>query len=127
MDKVVHFEIPADDVGRAKEFYASAFGWDIQDAQVEGGTYSIIRTVPVDERQLPTEPGAINGGMMERSPATPSPVITIQVDSIDDALKKVEAGGGTTVTPRTEIPGMGAFGYFKDPEGNTLGLWELTA
>jgi predicted enzyme related to lactoylglutathione lyase len=126
MDKVVHFEIPADGVGRAKEFYASTFGWDIEDAQVEGGTYMIVRTVAVDERQLPTEPGAINGGMMERSPATPSPVITIQVDSIDDALKKVEAGGGTTVTPRTDIPGMGAFGYFKDSEGNTLGLWEIT-
>jgi uncharacterized protein len=86
----------------------------------------IVRTVAVHERQLPTEPGAINGGMMERSLATPSPVITIQVDSIDDALKKVEAGGGTTVTPRTDIPGMGAFGYFKDSEGNTLGLWEIT-
>jgi predicted enzyme related to lactoylglutathione lyase len=51
-------------------------------------------------------------------------VITINVDSIDDALKRVEAGGGSTVTPRQEIPGMGAFAYFKDTEGNTLGLWE---
>jgi uncharacterized protein len=126
MDKVVHFEIPADDVSRAKAFYGSTFGWELQDAQVEGGSYTIIRTVAVDDQQLPTEPGAINGGMMDRSPATPSPVITIQVDSIDDALKKVEAGGGTSVTPRTEIAGMGAFAYFKDPEGNTLGLWETT-
>jgi predicted enzyme related to lactoylglutathione lyase len=51
-------------------------------------------------------------------------VITIQVGSIDESLKKVEAEGGSTVQPRTEIPNMGAFAYFKDPEGNTLGLWE---
>jgi predicted enzyme related to lactoylglutathione lyase len=46
------------------------------------------------------------------------------VGSIDEALKKVEAEGGSTVQPRTEIPNMGAFAYFKDSEGNTLGLWE---
>ena len=53
-------------------------------------------------------------------------MITIDVDGIDDALKQIEAEGGTTVTPRTAIPGMGAFAYFKDPEGNVLGLWETT-
>jgi uncharacterized protein len=49
------------------------------------------------------------------------------VEAIDDALKQVEAAGGTTVTPRTPIPGMGAFAYFKDPEGNVLGLWETAS
>lgn len=124
MDKVVHFEIPADDVARAKEFYASTFGWDLQDYEMGGGTYTIVQTVPVDERQMPKEPGAINGGLMRRSPDTPHPVITIQVDAIDEALKKIEGGGGNVVTPRTEVPNMGWFAYFKDPEGNTMGLWE---
>lgn len=76
---------------------------------------------------MPTEPGAINGGLMRRSPDTPHPVITIQVDAIDAALERIEAGGGTVVTPRTEIPNMGWFAYFRDPEGNTLGLWESAA
>ena len=122
MGKVVHFEIPADDVGRAKGFYGSIFGWELDD--VPGMDYTMVRTVAVDERQMPTEPGAINGGMMQRTAETPNPVITIDVDSIDDALKRIEAAGGSTVRPRTEIPGMGAFAYFRDPEGNTLGLWE---
>jgi predicted enzyme related to lactoylglutathione lyase len=122
MDKIVHFEIPADDVARAKKFYGSIFGWDLQDMQ--GMDYTSIRTVAVDEQQMPTEPGAINGGMMKRTPHTPSPVITINVDSIDSALGQVEAGGGTVVQPRQEIPGMGAFAYFKDSEDNTMGLWE---
>ncbi|HEX6660110.1 MAG TPA: VOC family protein, partial [Ilumatobacter sp.] len=69
----------------------------------------------------------INGGLMQRSDHTPSPVITIEVDDIEQSLKEVEAEGGTTVTPRTAIPGMGAFGYFKDPEGNVMGLWETSA
>jgi predicted enzyme related to lactoylglutathione lyase len=122
MDKIVHFEIPADDIARAKEFYGSSFGWELDD--MEGMDYTIIKTVSVNEQQLPTEPGAINGGMMKRAPDLPSPVITINVDSVEVALKQVESAGGSTVRPRQEIPGMGAFAYFKDTEGNTLGLWE---
>jgi uncharacterized protein len=126
MDKVVHFEIPVDDPARAKEFYRSAFEWQLNDTDMgDGNIYTTLITTPVDEQsQLPTDPGAINGGLMTRTPATPTPVITIGVDAIDDALKKVEAGGGSVVQPRTEIPNMGAFAYFKDSEGNVLGLWE---
>jgi uncharacterized protein len=126
MEKVVHFEIPADDIARAKEFYGSIFEWGLQDMDMGDGSYTIIQTVSVDEKtQRPTEPGAINGGLMKRTADTPAPVITIDVASIDDAMKKVEAGGGSVVQPRTEIPGMGAFAYFKDTEGNVMGLWEI--
>jgi hypothetical protein len=51
-----------------------------------------------------------------------SSVITIDVDSIDDALKQIESEGGSTLTPRTPIPGMGAFAYFQNPECNIMGL-----
>ena len=127
MSRVVHFEIPAEDLDRAKSFYGSVFGWELQTVPMNEGEYTSIKTTDVDEQtQLPTEPGAINGGMFMRSEQLTSPVVTIDVDGIDDALKQVEAEGGTTVTPRTAIPGMGAFAYFKDPEGNVLGLWETT-
>jgi predicted enzyme related to lactoylglutathione lyase len=128
MDKVVHFEIPVDDRERAKEFYSSIFDWDTIDSDMGGGMiYTSARTVATDENQMPKEPGAINGGIMNRTKDTPTPVITIQVDSIDETLKKVDAEGGKTVQSRTEIPNMGAFAYFKDSEGNTLGLWETFA
>jgi len=128
MDKVVHFEIPVDDESRAKEFYGSIFDWELNDVDMGGGaTYTTVSTVPVDDKMMPKESGAINGGMMKRSSDPSSPVITIQVDSIDESLKKIEVGGGSTVTPRTPIPGMGAFAYFKDSEGNTMGLWETDA
>jgi predicted enzyme related to lactoylglutathione lyase len=128
MGKVVHFEIPADDIDRAKNFYGSIFGWDLQTAQMDGGEYTTVITTPVDEQtRMPTEPGAINGGLMQRTESTPAPIITIDVEAIDQALSQVVENGGTTVTPRTPIPGMGAFAYFKDSEGNVVGLWETTA
>lgn len=129
MRKVVHFEIPAEDLDRAKEFYGSVFGWKMQTMPMPGGgEYTSVVTTPVDEQsQMPTEAGAINGGMFQRTELTSAPVITIDVEAIDEALRQVEASGGATVTPRTSIPGMGAFAYFKDPEGNVVGLWETTS
>lgn len=127
MDKVVHFEIPVDDAGRAKGFYASVFDWELNDADMGGGNiYTTLTTTPIDQQtRLPTEPGAINGGLMQRTADTPTPVITIGVQAIDETLKKIEAGGGSVVQPRTEIPGLGAYAYFKDSEGNVAGLWEI--
>jgi hypothetical protein len=126
MDKVVHFEITYDDVARAKEFYSSVFEWDLNDVPMGGDmAYTTATTVPIDDKMMPTEPGAINGGFTAKGAETPSPVVTIQVDSIDDTLKKIDAGGGSTVTPRTPIPNMGAFAYFKDSEGNVMGLFEM--
>ena len=47
MDGVVHFEIPADDVERAKAFYATVFDWQMQHPDMQ---YTIIETTPVDEQ-----------------------------------------------------------------------------
>ena len=125
MDQVVHFEIPADDLDRSKAFYGSIFGWDLQTMQMGESEYTVATTAPVDEQsRMPLEPGAINGGMVRRSPDAPAPIVTISVDEIDDTLKKIEAAGGSVVQPRTPIPDMGAFAYFKDSEGNVMGLWE---
>lgn len=123
MDRVVHFEIPVDDADRARAFYRTAFDWGLQ--AMEGYDYTVALTTTVDEKtQVPTEPGAINGGLAPRTAEIPTPRIVIQVDSIDESLKKIEAEGGSTVAPRAEMPGMGAYAYFKDTEGNLLGLWE---
>ncbi|MHA6618581.1 VOC family protein [Pseudonocardia sp. DLS-67] len=123
MRSVVHFEIPADDVARAKEFYRSVFDWQMQD--MPAMNYTIVRTTEVDETtQMPTTAGSINGGLVPRSSETPALVLTIDVESVDQALEQVEAAGGRTVRERTELPGMGAFAYATDSEGNTIGLWE---
>lgn len=125
MQPVVHFEIPADDLDRAKTFYSSVFDWQIVSTPMPEGEYTGVVTSPVDpETQTPATPGAINGALVPRQAEMPAPVLTIDVQAIDDALAQVEAGGGATIVPRTEIPGMGAFAYFRDPEDNVVGLWE---
>jgi len=120
--KVVHFEIPADDVDRAGNFYRQAFGWDVN--AMPGMPYTIVSTTETDEQGRPTTPGAINGGMMGREEPLTGPVITIEVDDIDAALEQVEALGGSTVLGRQSVGEMGYTAYFKDSEGNTLGLWQ---
>ncbi len=126
MNKVVHFEIPVDDLARAKKFYSSIFGWEITDWPMPGGvTYTGVRTVSVDEKTfIPKEPGAINGGMTQRSKQVPTPIITISVSSIDEYVKKIEAAGGKEVMPKGEVPDMGFYAYVLDSEGNVIGLWE---
>jgi predicted enzyme related to lactoylglutathione lyase len=48
----------------------------------------------------------------------------VDVEDIDAALQKIESLGGSTVTPRQEVPGMGWTAYFRDSEGNVVGLWQ---
>jgi predicted enzyme related to lactoylglutathione lyase len=122
MDKVVHFEIPFDDKQRAMKFYTEAFGWKLTD--LAEMSYVMAETVAVNDKQMPAEPGAINGGLFQRPKEAPHPVIYAGVDSVDQALKRVQAAGGKVVTPKTPIPGMGAFARVTDSEGNVLGLFE---
>ncbi|MEV0947525.1 VOC family protein [Rhodococcus sp. NPDC049939] len=119
--RIVHFEIPFDDGDRARGFYRDAFGWNI--AEIPQMDYTMVSTGPVSESGMPDEPGFINGGMMQRGEVT-SPVVTVDVESIDEALAKIESLGGKTVSPRTPVGNMGFAAYFTDSEGNVVGLWE---
>ncbi|SNT39559.1 hypothetical protein SAMN05421812_105276 [Asanoa hainanensis] len=120
--RVTHFEIPADNVERAERFYAESFGWNIQD--MPEMSYAMLNTTPSGKDGRPTDPGAINGGMMKRSGMFTSPVVTIDVDDIDEALATVEQHGGSTKMGRQAVGDMGFTGYFSDTEGNLIGLWQ---
>ena len=123
MAKVVHFEIPFDDKARAMKFYAEALDWQLTDmAQMN---YVMAQTVAVDDNHMPKEPGAINGGLFQRPKDAPHPTLYVGVESIDATVKKVEASGGKVVTPKTPIPGMGAYARVTDTEGNVLGLFQV--
>ena len=122
MDRVVHFEIPADTVKRAKKFYKDVFGWKIND--VPKMKYSMITTVPTDKKQIPKEPGAINGGMLKREKNIKSPVIVINTKNISKEIQKVKEHGGKIVLDKFAVGDMGFASYFKDTEGNTIGIWQ---
>ncbi len=120
--KVVHFEVPFDDGDRARSFYKEAFGWQVMEMPEMG--YTIVMTGPSSDSG-PTEAGFINGGMLAREQAAHSgPVVVVDVESIDVALERIGSLGGSTVVGKTPVGDMGFAAYFKDPEGNVVGLWE---
>jgi uncharacterized protein len=120
--RVVHFEIPFDDGDRARGFYKDLFGWQAMEMPEMG--YTIVTTGPSND-QGPTESGYVNGGMLSRQQAaTASPVIVVDVDSIESTLERVGSMGGSTVVGKTPVGDMGFAAYFTDPEGNVIGLWE---
>ncbi|MCL4353919.1 VOC family protein [Patescibacteria group bacterium] len=122
MSKVVHFEIPADDIERAQNFYHDVFGWKIN--EMPKMKYTIVHTGPLDEQNMPKESGFINGGLMERRDEFQHPVITIDVDDIEEALEKITSKGGEVVMKKMEVGDMGWTAYFRDSEGNMIGLWQ---
>jgi hypothetical protein len=122
MGKVVHFEIPADDLPRAKKFYSTVFGWST--SEMPEMEYVMLGTAESDENGMPKEPGAINGGMMKRQDPLKHPVVTIDVENIDDALATVKKNGGQVVREKLAVGDMGFTAYFRDSEGNVIGLWQ---
>lgn len=122
MAGVVHFEIPADDQGRANSFYEGAFGWTLN--TMADMDYTIATTTPSDQTGRPSAPGAINGALFPRAGELKTPIITVDVEDIDATLAQIESLGGAVVKPKDTVPGMGFYAYFKDTEGNILGLWE---
>jgi predicted enzyme related to lactoylglutathione lyase len=119
--RVVHFEIPFDDQERASSFYTDAFGWKL--TAMPEMSYVLVTTGPSDQGP-PSEPGFINGGMMRRELPLGTPVITVDVEDIDASLRTIENLGGTTVSAKQAVGDMGFAAYFKDSEGNLLGLWQ---
>ncbi|HNT72435.1 MAG TPA: VOC family protein [Methanothrix sp.] len=111
MSSIVHFEIPAEDLQRAKKFYSSLFGWKTQSWQ-DMEDYMIIDTY------------GVGGGMMKRK--NPDQHITdyIGVPSVDEYSLKVKELGGRILVPKTAVPGMGYFVVCMDTEKNAFGIWE---
>lgn len=116
MPRVVHFEIDAKKPERAVKFYEKVFGWKIK--KWEGPVEYYLITTGKE-----SEPG-IDGGLSRRTESEPSTVNTIDVPSVDEFIKKVEANGGKIIRPKRAVMGVGYMAYFQDPEGNVFGMME---
>jgi len=116
MSSIVWFEIPADDVERAKSFYGELFGWKIEKfpSPME---YWHIDTGGSDD--------APDGGLLKRHQAQPQGITNyIGVTSVDESAAKVEKLGGKICLPKTAVPQMGYFAICQDSENNVFALWE---
>jgi hypothetical protein len=109
---VVHFEIGVRNSGKAADFYAKLFDWNIQAM----GPAQMVAT------------GSTTGiqGHITSLGHEPHNYVTVYVQVADLAayLKKAETLGGKTLVPPTDVPGMGKFAWLADPEGTIVGLWK---
>ena len=106
MTPIVYFDIAGPDALRLKAFYGNVFDWRIDD-------HASIAS---------TSTGGLRGGIRQ-DPA--EKVLYLGVVDIDASLMRIEAAGGTTLVPRTVVPGVVTFALFSDPAGNRMGLAEL--
>jgi len=128
MNRIVHFEIQADEPERAAKFYTEIFGWDIKKWDGDGVPmeYWMVMTAEKDSK----EPG-INGGLFKRTVERSEDkmgvnafVCTVVVEDFDAMATKIEKAGGVVAMPKFPIAGMAWQGYFLDTEGNTFGIHE---
>ena len=115
-NRIVHFEIPANQPKALTEFYASLFGWKFQKASMPGPEYWLCDTG--------SEGPGIQGAVMQRQNAGQPWMNYVDVASIDAMLEKATQLGAQVALPKTPIPGVGAFAAVMDPQGNLFGLWE---
>ncbi|MGH6689973.1 MAG: VOC family protein [Gammaproteobacteria bacterium] len=116
MPRVVRFDLGVDQPERAIKFYSGTFDWSIE--KLPGvPDYWLITTGEVGE------PG-IDGGLVKRRHAADGTTCTIEVPSVDEALKKVTLHGGKNLTGKTTIPGVGYYAYCQDTEGNIFSMFE---
>jgi hypothetical protein len=118
LNRVIHFEIHADNPQRAIEFYNKVFNWEF--TNWGSNDYWLIKTGPNDK------PG-INGGLIKRrgeidGQAIIAYVCTIGVESVDETVKIVISNRGEIVVPKMPIPNVGWLVYCKDTEGNIFGI-----
>ena len=114
MSRVVHFEIQGDEPEALANFYRKVVGWEI--VSWEGPQkYWLAITGPESQ-------AGINGAIMERHFREQPVINTIEVENLDEALKRVEAEGGKKLLGPNEIPSIGTHAYCADPEGNMFGM-----
>lgn len=123
-NRVVHFEIHAEDPLRATEFYKEVFGWEFEKWGSE--EYWMVMT----DKKGSKEPG-INGGLLLRKGDRPKEgqpvnafVCTVQVEHIDEIIARIEEHGGKVAVAKFAFPGMAWQAYYEDTEGNIFGIHE---
>jgi predicted enzyme related to lactoylglutathione lyase len=109
-------KVPADDLGRAKKFYGSLFGWKFAKLPAAIADYWHIDTAGKD--------ASPDGGLMPRLHPEQPITVYVSVPSVDKAMAKVETLGGTVCKSKTAVPHMGYFAICEDTEHNVFALWE---
>jgi predicted enzyme related to lactoylglutathione lyase len=120
MSNLAYFEVPVDDVDRAKKFYSSLLNWKIEPTKTPGMTMEYWDIITGEAKE-----GTLNmGGMYRRQEPSARLLTYAMVDDIDAAIKDVKKLGGKILVPKMTIPNVGDIVTILDSEGNPLGLWK---
>lgn len=111
-------EIPVADIGRARAFYESVFGFKMFDMDVGGEIYPCFPD---------REGNGFSGALVQYDFAVPGsqgPLVYLNAYSGVNAMAgRIAAAGGKIVKEPAEIaPGFGFYALFEDTEGNLLAL-----
>jgi predicted enzyme related to lactoylglutathione lyase len=115
-NRIVHFEIPANQPEPLTQFYGNLFGWKFQKAPIPGPEYWLCDTG--------SDGPGINGAVMQRVHEKQPWMNYVSVSSIDVTMEQALKLGATQALPKTPVPGVGAYAAIVDPQGNICGLWE---
>ena len=126
MANIVYFEIPADDVDRAKRFYNSLLGWKIEPTKMAMPDLESIQyqEIVTGEPNEAAPMGSLNTGGMYKRMMNETIRSYVMVDDIDEKIAMVEKLGGKIVLPKTELESVGQFAVIEDTEGNAIGLYK---
>jgi predicted enzyme related to lactoylglutathione lyase len=108
--KLVHFELPAQDTARARDFWSGLFGWSFNEPGMPGMEYWMVQT------------GADQGGAIYPADKA-GPIVYFDTDDIDASIAKAREHGGKA-DDKQPIPGVGWFARCTDTEGNDFSLFQ---
>ena len=112
---IVHFEIPADDIERAKTFYSGLFGWQFSTPPSFDDYWVFDTGDPAKDA---------GGGILSLQAVDQGIVHYIQVESVDRYVARAQDLGAQVLLPRSPVPGMGWFAQLLDPKGNCFAIRE---
>ena len=124
MANIGHFMIPADDVGRAKDFYHALLGWKIEPVGTSGDPAGMAEIQYHTISTGAARKGTMNTGGLYKRYMTEPILNFVIVDDIESVQAQVEKLGGRIIMPKEEIGGVGPVVMIQDTEGNSIGLWK---
>ena len=106
-------ELMTTDVQAATRFYTALLGWTTE--EVPGMDYTVVHAGGTGIGGIMAIPSHAAG-----TPPRWGPYVT--VDDVDATARQAQELGATTIVPLTDIPNVGRFYTFQDPQGAIISV-----
>lgn len=108
-------DLAVDDVAKARSFYSTLFGWEVEEGSPEHGGYANSH-----------KDGHLVAGITPKmDPSQPSVWTTyLAADDLDATVAKVREAGGQVVAGPLDVGDLGRFAVAVDPAGASVGFWQ---